>query len=108
MVEGPVDIFPGLGLEARIVEEPGKRNETIEKIWAALPRLAGAPEPSAVGADVFPGFIQVAAQPVGLRPQLLFQPARGADGAQRQKMECAAGERRAIPQDGRCVKSGLR
>ncbi len=65
-VKRPVDVFLGFGFEARIVEQVGEGDEAVEKVWAALPGLAGAAKPTAVGADVGPGFVEMAAEAVGL------------------------------------------
>ena len=64
--ECPIDIALRLGLEAGVVEQVGEREKAVEEVRAALPGLAGAAEPAAVGADVGPGFVEVAAESVGL------------------------------------------
>jgi hypothetical protein len=91
--EGPVDVLLGFGFEAGVVEEPGEGDEAVEEVRAALPGLAGAAEPAGVGADVCPGFVEMAGEAVGLDAELVSEPACGLDRAEREEGEGAGMER---------------
>src|ERR1700727_262288 len=79
VVECPIDELLRFGFEARIVEWPGERDESVKEIGAALPGFASAAEPARVRADVSPGFIEMTAETAGLNWQLRAQPACRAD-----------------------------
>ena len=82
MGEDPVDVFLRFGFEAGVVEEVSKGDEAVEEVGAALPGFAGAAEPAAVGADIGPGFVEMAAEAACLNLELATEPAGGADGAE--------------------------
>ena len=94
--EYPVDVLLRFGFESRIVEQPGKRNQAVEVVRSALPRLAGSTKPAAVGADVWPGLVEVAAESIGLDLKLAAQPTSRLDLRERQWIEGAWCERRPI------------
>ena len=58
--------FCAFAFSASIVEQISERNETVEKIGATFPGLAGSAEPATIAANVCPGFIEVTAEPIGL------------------------------------------
>ena len=93
--QGPFQEALGNGFEAGVVEKVRERDEAVEVIGATFPGFAGAAEPAGVGADVGPGFAEVAAEAVGLDLKLGAKPARGADGAERKRSEYAGKERSA-------------
>ena len=100
IVQSPIDITLRLRLEPQIVEEIGEWHQAIEKVWAALPGFSSTAEPSAVGADIGPSFVQVTTQAVGLNLQLGTQPSRGANCAQPKRIERTLRERCAISYSG--------
>src|SRR5512135_3703925 len=74
VVKGPIDIALRLGLETSIVEQVGKRQQAVEIIRTALPRLAGSTQPSTVRANVCPSLIEMTTQSIGLNLKLISQP----------------------------------
>ena len=96
MGQRPVDVFLRFGFEAGVVEQVGEGDEAIEEVGAAFPGFSGATEPAAVGADVGPGFVEVSAEAVGLNLQLVAQPAGWANGAERERIEGAWLQGRAV------------
>ena len=79
VVECPIEEPLRLGFEARIVKKPGQRNQPIEIIRPPFERFALSTQPAAIGADVGPGLVQMAAEAVGLNAKLTLKPAGGAN-----------------------------
>jgi len=96
VVQSPVDPLAGFGDEFGIVEEIGERDEAVEIVGAALPTLALATQPGAVGGEVGPEFVNVAGQSVALDLELLEQPTGGLDSAEGERVERVGGKWRAI------------
>ncbi len=94
VLEGPVNETLSLGFQPRIVKQPRQRQQAIEEVRAALPRLPGSTKPAAVRADVGPRFIEMTAQAVGLNLQLSLEPPGGANGAEREQRKSARHQRR--------------
>ena len=69
------------GLQARVVQEPGQRDGTVEPVGHALPTFCVAAYPGAL-LDVGPELIQMAAEAVYLNAKLSCQPAARRDGLQ--------------------------
>jgi len=80
-----------LAFESWVVELPCERDEAVEVVGAALPGFTFAAKPSAVGPYVWPGFIEVAAQAVGLKHELSAEPAGGFDSVEREWVETCWG-----------------
>ena len=96
--------------QALVVQQIGERHEAVEEVGAALPALARAAEPAAVRTDIGPELVEMSGQALGLDLQLTPQPARGPDGAQRERHECF-GMQRLTALDRRCrrrLRGGFR
>ena len=96
VVQRPVHPFPDFANQNRILGEIRQWNQAVQKVRSALPTLAAASQPSAVGSEVRPEFINVPAEPAGLNPQLFEQPAFWHDGSERQRIERIRLQRSAI------------
>jgi hypothetical protein len=96
VVQRPINIFLRLCLQPRVVEKVCERHQPVEKVRAALPRLTRAAQPSARGADIRPGFIEMPSQAIRLNPQLRLQPTGGTNGAEWQRIKRALRKRCAI------------
>ena len=68
--KSPVEIFLRFGLEACVVQQISERNQAIQEIRPAFPGLARTAQPAAVGANIGPCLIQMAAEAVCLNLQL--------------------------------------
>src|SRR3954465_7229207 len=66
VLERPIYVALRLRFQARTVEQPRQGNESIEKVGTAFPRLALAAQPAAVRPHIGPGFVEMAAETVGL------------------------------------------
>jgi len=64
----------GLGLERRVIEQVGQRDEAVGVVRATLPALFLSAEPQVVGAKVRPDLIEMSGEAVGLDAQLPQQP----------------------------------
>ena len=62
VVQRPVNVFLRLCLQPRLVEKVCERHQAVEKVRPALPRLTLAAQPSAVGANIRPRFIEMPSQ----------------------------------------------
>jgi len=96
MRKNPVDVLLGFCFQVGIVEEVRERDEAVEEVGAALPGFACAAEPAAVGADVGPGLVEVAAEAACLDLELTAEPSGGTHGAEGQREESAGLERDAV------------
>ena len=78
-------ISRALPIRRCVVEQEGQRHQAVQVVGAALPALAGAAQPAAVGPNVGPELVEVAAEPVGLGLKLLAQPAARFDRPERER-----------------------
>ena len=76
-----IEIAVDSGFELGVIEKIGQRDKAVEPVGCTLPRLGASTEPLAV-ADIGPELIQVAADAIGLDPELSGKPALRSDGAQ--------------------------
>src|SRR4051794_40650543 len=90
MIEDMVDVSLDPGLEPSIIEQERERDGAVEPVGGTLPALGLAADPGAV-LDVGPELVEVAAQSLGLEPELSLQPARRPD-----RPEWQLGERRGL------------
>ena len=70
----PLDKFLYLRFEHSIVELVSERNQSIEKVGAALPAFACTAKPTTVWSQIRPELVEMAPEAIGLDAQLPLKP----------------------------------